>query len=499
MGQKGYTIYKKNLEVEEQEELREELTAKPFVAKNSMSKQVKFPIYRESKQKFYVPRFYGIQKYGVPKEIKLSDGEDINIEFNGSLREHQKPVVEDFVNHVKKNSCGLLELFCGYGKTVLALNIISKLKKKTLVIVHKEFLLNQWVERIEQFLPMARVGRIQGSIVDTDDKDIVIGMLQSISMKTYPISLFQEFGFTIIDETHHISAEVFSNSLFKIVTKYMLGLSATMNRKDGLTKVFKMFLGDVVVKKQREDDTPVTVKAIEYHTEDEYFNETIYNFKGQTHYSLMISKLCEFNPRREFILRVLVDTLKQAKKDKERMQVMILAHNKNLLHYLYEAIEYRKIASVGYYIGGMKQKDLKKSEDKQVIIATYAMAEEALDIKTLTTLIMATPKTDVTQAVGRILRSTDHKPLVIDIVDIHETFKRQWLKRKRFYNSNKYKIMYSEDYDSNEWVISQSMRGKKAKSNEKQSKITDIKLKSKLKTTKQQDLLTGASVLDAFI
>ena len=499
MGQKGYTIYKKNLEVEEQEELREELTAKPFVAKNSMSKQVKFPIYRESKQKFYVPRFYGIQKYGVPKEIKLSDGEDINIEFNGSLREHQKPVVEDFVNHVKKNSCGLLELFCGYGKTVLALNIISKLKKKTLVIVHKEFLLNQWVERIEQFLPMARIGRIQGSIVDTDDKDIVIGMLQSISMKTYPISLFQEFGFTIIDETHHISAEVFSNSLFKIVTKYMLGLSATMNRKDGLTKVFKMFLGDVVVKKQREDDTPVTVKAIEYHTEDEYFNETIYNFKGQTHYSLMISKLCEFNPRREFILRVLVDTLKQAKKDKERMQVMILAHNKNLLHYLYEAIEYRKIASVGYYIGGMKQKDLKKSEDKQVIIATYAMAEEALDIKTLTTLIMATPKTDVTQAVGRILRSTDHKPLVIDIVDIHETFKRQWLKRKRFYNSNKYKIMYSEDYDSNEWVISQSTRGKKAKSNEKQSKITDIKLKSKLKTTKQQDLLTGASVLDAFI
>lgn len=499
MGQKGYTIYKKNLEVEEQEELREELTAKPFVAKNSMSKQVKFPIYRESKQKFYVPRFYGIQKYGVPKEIKLSDGEDINIEFNGSLREHQKPVVEDFVNHVKKNSCGLLELFCGYGKTVLALNIISKLKKKTLVIVHKEFLLNQWVERIEQFLPMARIGRIQGSIVDTDDKDIVIGMLQSISMKTYPISLFQEFGFTIIDETHHISAEVFSNSLFKIVTKYMLGLSATMNRKDGLTKVFKMFLGDVVVKKQREDDTPVTVKAIEYHTEDEYFNETIYNFKGQTHYSLMISKLCEFNPRREFILRVLVDTLKQAKKDKERMQVMILAHNKNLLHYLYEAIEYRKIASVGYYIGGMKQKDLKKSEDKQVIIATYAMAEEALDIKTLTTLIMATPKTDVTQAVGRILRSTDHKPLVIDIVDIHETFRRQWLKRKRFYNSNKYKIMYSEDYDSNEWVISQSTRGKKAKSNEKQSKITDIKLKSKLKTTKQQDLLTGASVLDAFI
>ena len=315
-------------------------------------------------------------------------------------------------------------------------------------------------------------------------------------MKTYPIEMFQEFGFTIIDETHHISAEIFSNSLFKIVTKYMLGLSATMNRKDGLTKVFKMFLGDVVVKKKREDDTPVTVKAIEYHTDDEYFNETVYNFRGQTHYALMISKLCEFNPRREFILRLLVETLKTAKKNKERMQVMILAHNKNLLHYLYDAIEHRKIASVGYYIGGMKQKDLKVSEDKDVIIATYAMAEEALDIKTLTTLIMATPKTDVTQAVGRILRSTDHKPLVIDIVDIHDTFKRQWLKRKKFYNSNNYNIHYCENYDANQWT-----ELTKTKTKTKTSKSSNSKVKSNTKNSVsiKKPEITGLSILDAFI
>ena len=496
LGQKGYTIYKKNLSVEQQEEVRRDLMAKPFVPKNSMVKPISFPIYRESKQKFYIPRFYGIEKYGMPKINKISEGIDINIKFNGDLREHQKPVVNDYVNHAKKHDCGLLELFCGYGKTVLALNIISKLKKKTLVIVHKEFLLNQWVERIEQFLPSARVGRIQASVVDVDDKDIVIGMLQSISMKTYPIEMFQEFGFTIIDETHHISAEIFSNSLFKIVTKYMLGLSATMNRKDGLTKVFKMFLGDVVVKKKREDDTPVTVKAIEYHTDDEYFNETVYNFRGQTHYALMISKLCEFNPRREFILRLLVETLKTAKKNKERMQVMILAHNKNLLHYLYDAIEHRKIASVGYYIGGMKQKDLKVSEDKDVIIATYAMAEEALDIKTLTTLIMATPKTDVTQAVGRILRSTDHKPLVIDIVDIHDTFKRQWLKRKKFYNSNNYNIHYCENYDANQWT-----ELTKTKTKTKTSKSSNSKEKSNTKNSVsiKKPEITGVSILDAFI
>ena len=79
---------------------------------------------------------------------------------------------------------------------------------------------------------------------------------------------------------------------------------------------------------------------------------------------------------------------------------MVLGHNKSLLTYLHDAIKHRGIATVGYYIGGMKETELKISEGKKIIIATYAMAEEGLDIKTLTTLIMATPKVDVTQAVG---------------------------------------------------------------------------------------------------
>ena len=96
----------------------------------------------------------------------------------------------------------------------------------------------------------------------------------------------------------------------------------------------------------------------------------------------------------------------------------------------------------------MKQKDLKISETKQIIIATYSMAAEALDIKTLTTLVLTTPKTDVEQAVGRILRVKHSSPLVIDIIDTHDIFKKQWTKRKAFYFKNKYNIVYTEDYKS---------------------------------------------------
>jgi superfamily II DNA or RNA helicase len=130
---------------------------------------------------------------------------------------------------------------------------------------------------------------------------------------------------------------------------------------------------------------------------------------------------------------------------------MILAHNKNLLTYLYKAIEHRNIATVGYYVGGMKELDLKKSETCQVIIATYSMAAEALDIKTLTTLLLATPKTDIIQAVGRILRVKHERPLVIDIIDTHEVFIGQWQKRRKYYASNKYNILHTNSklYEEN--------------------------------------------------
>ena len=450
LGYKGYTIMKENLTIEEQELIRKELTVKPFVPKTSLSQPTPFPIYRESKKKMYIPRFYGQEYYGEPEETRILDTPKLNINFKGELRDFQKPIVNKYIQEAKKNGGGLLEIHCGAGKTVMALNIISQLKVKTLVIVHKEFLLRQWKERIEQFFIGVKIGRIQGETMDTEGKEIVIGMLQSLSMKDYPRKLFQQFGLTIIDECHHIGAEVFSRALFTVVSKYMLGLSATMERKDSLSKVFKMFLGPIVFSKKSDNNADVLVKAIYYSHDDDEFSETDLNYRGQVHYSKMIKKLCEFNRRTEFILKVLKDTLDNGDKDQ---QIMIIAHNKNLLKYLFEAIEHRKIATVGYYVGGMKEEALKASENKQVIIATYAMAEEALDIKTLTTLIMATPKTDVRQAVGRILRQKHKQALVIDIVDQHDIFQRQWNKRRRYYNKKKYNIICAdvENYKKNKW------------------------------------------------
>jgi superfamily II DNA or RNA helicase len=470
-GNKGYTILKKQLTIEQEKQIRNDLMITPKIHGISFcDNKTVFPVYRESNNKIYVPFYYGLDNFGPPKEVKLTEGEDIHLEFKGTLRENQLPVVNSFFDAIQKDNIngGLFELPCAYGKTVLALNVISKLSKKTLIIVHKEFLLNQWVERIKEFLPNARIGRVQGQKIDIDDKDIVICMLQSLSMKEYPASLFDSFGFSIIDEVHHISSEVFSNSLFKIVTKYNLGLSATMERKDGTTKVFKMFLGNVLFKGKRDESQNVTVRAIEFSVDDDDFNEVKYDYRGNPMFSTMISKLCAYNRRSEFILTVLSNIITE----NNNQQIMILAHNKNLLKYLHDAIKHRNIATVGYYIGGMKEIALKETETKKIVIATYAMAAEALDIKTLTTLIMATPKTDIEQSVGRILREKHSNPMVIDIVDKHDMFKKQWYKRKTFYKKQNYKIIYAsiEDYKIDKWkTVFEPIVNKKQRSVQKKN------------------------------
>lgn len=623
LGNRGYTILKNSLNTKEQEKIRDDLTVKPFAPPSSMQKPTSFSIYRESPNKFYIPRMYGLEKYGEPKNIKISNGNDIDLKFKGKLRDYQNKIINTYINESKKNGCGLLEIPCGRGKclgyntpilmsdfsikpvqdicngdkvmgddykerivdgvnsgisklytvnqdngisyvvndqhilslynsntktiediciddylkiknlspalcdryygvrifpdsdvilskitisnvendnryygftiggnhrfllgdytvthnTVMALNIISKLKKKTIVIVHKEFLLKQWVERIEEFLPNARIGTIQGKIIDIKNKHIVIGMLQSLSMKEYPQDTFSSFGLTITDECHHISAEVFSRSLFKIVTPYMLGLSATMNRKDGLTKVIKYFMGNVVYKEEREGDNNVNVKIINYSNNDPDYSKVEYNYRGHVHYAIMIRKLCEFNHRSEFVIYILKKVIEDDKND----QIMILAHNKALLKYLFDAITHRKIASVGYYVGGMKEKELNVTKTKQVILATYAMAEEGLDIKTLSALIMATPKKDVTQSSGRILRMKHINPLIIDIVDQHDIFKRQSIQRLKFYKKCDYKIMETDinKYYKNEWT----------ELNNKRKNTKSSKSNAKTKTKKIEDLL----------
>ena len=110
--------------------------------------------------------------------------------------------------------------------------------------------MNQWKSEIENFIDGARVGILQANKVqmEADKYDVTICMIQTICRREFPDNFFDQYGFTIFDECHHLGAAYFCKALKKIQTKYMLGLSATPDRDDGLGCIFEYYLGEYIIK-----------------------------------------------------------------------------------------------------------------------------------------------------------------------------------------------------------------------------------------------------------
>jgi superfamily II DNA or RNA helicase len=290
------------------------------------------------------------------------------------------------------------------------------------------------------FLPDARVGRIQGETCEIDGKDIVIAMLQTLSMKEIPISTFKPLGLIIVDECHHIASEVFVQALPKVTSKYMLGLSATPNRKDGLMHVAHWFLGPLLYNSDTgsKEDTDIQVEVYEYENEDPTFNEIIYNPQGVMFTTLMINKLTGEAGRTKWLADIIDDVLQEPER-----QMLVLTdrvqHTQDLMDILPEGLK-EQAAILSTSVKADKRAEY--CITKRILIATYAMCKEGFDVPTLNTLLMATPRPDIDQVVGRILRveksARKIHPLIIDIVD--PQFRRQFQERNSLYKKRRYQV-----------------------------------------------------------
>jgi superfamily II DNA or RNA helicase len=440
---KGYILIKNDFKDEDIEEIKQECRVSPFISYTTTLPPNSFNVYRSTPNQLILPRHYGYNTIGDPDIDKLKDFEPtkINIPFAGSLREEQQGIVDKYLEH-KESGGGIISIPCGGGKTVISLGIISALKVKCIVVVHKEFLVTQWRERIEQFLPDAKIGHVQGSIVNVEGCDIVIAMLQSLSMRKYPEDTFSDIGLAIFDECHHLGAEVFMRSFFKISTKYMLGLSATPNRKDGLTKVFEWFIGPMIYcRKARDEEDICEVEMYKYKHKDPRYSKVVLRYTKAPDYVKMLTNIITWEDRDDIIIKVLQKVIL------ENRNILILSDRRNHLDRLYnkiKEIDVWETPSVGYYVGGMKELALKQSESKQVILGTFKMASEGMDIPHLDTVFLISPKSDIEQSVGRILRKKAKDrivtPKIIDICDSFSTFKNQEFKRLKFYKQNNYPI-----------------------------------------------------------
>jgi len=459
LSKNGYGILKSELDEYKLESIRKDLTMTPKVNfdigtsksknNNSTAEEVTFNLYSENEKRIYIPRYYGLQKYGLPALCKLTSGQDIDIKFVGNIRDTQQEPIENFLKAARDplKMGGIISVPCGFGKTIMSLYIACQLKKKTIFVSHKDFLNQQFIETVNIFAPDAKIGIIKQSKVDVEGKDFIIASLQSLAMRDYDSSIFDDIGFVIIDEVHHTGAQVFCKAFRNLNNPVILGLSATLNRKDGMRRVFEYYIGKSVYTLKNKEFSDVNVQVHKYFETHIDYSTVKLMWNGRENGAGMINNICSFIPRTEYIISILINILNE---EPER-RILILSERRNQLKDFEKFIIETNIAkgSYGYYVGGMKQDDLAKSAEKQIILATYQLASEGFNVPSLNTIIFASPISDIQQSIGRILREVPEKrkyvPLCIDILDDFSIFKRKGAARLKFYNSNKYKVSYYID------------------------------------------------------
>ena len=383
-----------------------------------------------------VPRCYTLPPGLGPVEDRLADGEALPgpaVAFCGKLRPQQVEAVELSLAALRRSphAC-ILTLPCGYGKTVVSLRVACGLGRRTLICVHKEFLLEQWAERIREFLPGASVGRLQGAVAETRC-DFVVAMIQSLATRDYDDAVLDVFGTVVVDEAHHMAARVFSEIFYKVPARHVLGLTATPKRKDGCTAVLHLHMGphSLVVEQRSEEE--VRVRVLTFASATRVARDV---GPGETQ---RFKTLLTRDKRRNAALVAVV-----ARAVSEGRCVICLTDRVQHAHDLLAGFEARGGADGHLYVGGLACAARAEAEASgRALFATFSMAKEGLDIPRLDTLVLASPASDLTQSVGRILRPCASKqpPLIVDLADdLVPAFARLNLARRRFYAAAGYAV-----------------------------------------------------------
>jgi len=495
----GYAIKKTSLTPRSTQTLRKELTVSPVLnPKFIRGAPQTFTVYTESPSRFYVPRQWATDTYGPPQAEAVPEGSPLrsDLKFTGSPYDYQTAIVDQYL-HAGGN--GLICVPCGRGKTFMAIWTAMRIGTKFLIVVDKEFLMNQWKGELESLVPGIRVGILQedkcqigeeivvgkpltmvelkalckskglkvggnredlvnrlkeaepafqDKEVTTVSYDCTIAMIQTLVQREFPQGTFKPFGFTIFDECHHLGAASFSRALLKVQTKHMLGLSATPVRDDGLTKVFEWFLGQPVYwEKTREPDPQVIVRCEQFSTKEEEYNKIPLDYKGEVVLGRLLTKVVESKERNLHIQKLIEEICKDS-----RRKVLVLSERISHLQELERLLKPSGLM-MSYYVGGMKEEEREAgAKVARVLLASYAMASEAMNIKTLNTVILASPRKKVEQSTGRILRvqkdQREVHPLIVDIVDCHSMYQGQWRKRAAYYKRCAYRIQSGDQAES---------------------------------------------------
>ena len=346
----------------------------------------------------------------------------------------------------------IIEAPTGFGKTWVGAAIIQKVGVRPCVITTKEDIMHGWRVVLSKCLNIDPddIALWHGNKVPKPEHQAAVALVQSVckGFSRYGFDIYNSFGLIMVDEVHRMGADKFSQAMWEFPALYRVGLSATPYRKDGKERVFKAHIGEVEVSTEMQTMIP---KVIMVDTKWEV--PIVYDWEEQRMAPLFI-------PWGRMMVAV-----KHLSKDKRRNKIIInflrsvLSKGRNTVVFS-DTVKHLQIIkdlcveagipddtdtmgwytglSSGVYPGTGKREQRERAKLAKICLATYKMCSEATDVPWWDTCILATPKADVVQPVGRIRREFEGKqqPLVLDLCDYgHEVTSVFSYKRLSWYES----------------------------------------------------------------
>ena len=418
--------------------LNSEFSIKKKMGKSAFGTERYFKLIEENENEVIIPRgFIGkIIRFCREKNIEYNFKDErkklkeVTFLFNALLREHQQIVIDT----IAKKDLGVIVAPPGSGKTIVGLKIIAEKKQPALIVTHRKQIADQWIERIETFLgiPKNEIGKI-GQGKTKIGKQITVAMIQSLSKeldKPDGEKLLNAFGTIILDECHHIPAETFRNTISKLQTFYLYGLTATPFRKYNDSKLIFIHLGDVISEiKSNQISTAKKPKIIIRNTElDVPFNSKTDKFET-------LSKILVHDSARN--KAILQDVINELKSDKK---VIIITERKEHIDSLYQYLKqsYEAITLSGEDSESSKNSKWKllKEGNYQVVITTGQFFGEGTDLQNANCLFLVYPfsfEGKLIQYIGRVQRS-EITPIIYDYRDSKiDYLNKMFLKRNVYY------------------------------------------------------------------
>ena len=361
----------------------------------------------------YIPFAYSKTAPGgtVPRPDKKSFP-TTNIKFSGKLRPEQKEVKKEAIERLNKYWSVIIAAATGFGKTCVSIYIASKCKLETMIISHRIVLINQWVKAIKKFSPESTV---QVLTPQCEKKKCDFYIMNAVNIPKRDRKDYKNIGLLIVDEIHLIMSGILSKCMCYITPRFLLGLSATPYREDGLNILLDLYFGQYKIVRE------LFRKHIVYKVNTGFSPTVEMARNGKINWNVLLNSQANSESRNEIIIKIVKQFSKKV--------FLILCKRVDQAKYLVKRLE-KENEDVTSLIGKQQEYEL----SSRILVGTSSKTGTGFDHPRLNALLLAGDiQAYFVQYLGRVFRRQDVVPVVFDLVDKNYILKKHWKVRQNTY------------------------------------------------------------------